>query len=53
MAFNLKPPKYVPDLFAMWDVQVDQHLCSLICVGAWQSFYLFGYLEMIGFFIKN
>ena len=34
MAFNLEPPKNITDLFRLWDVQTDQHLCSLICMGA-------------------
>jgi hypothetical protein len=34
MAFNLEPPKDVTNLFRLWNVQIDQHLCSLICMGA-------------------
>jgi hypothetical protein len=34
VAFNLELPKDVTDLFRLWDVQTDQHLRSLFCMGA-------------------
>jgi hypothetical protein len=53
VAFNLEPPKDVTDLFRLWNVQTDQHLHSLICMGASVILWSIWLFRNEGIFDKN